>query len=91
MIWQDVGIMVISMSFAFLLIPQLRDVMRRGYVVNLITAVSTGIGVMLLGAIYLTLGLWLSVVSQVMTALVWLLIATFSLRNVRISRENLSE
>lgn len=82
-IWQDVGIMTISASFSFLLLPQLHDVVCRGRIVNLWTAISTGVGILLLGGIYLTMGLWLSVITQVMTALVWMLIALFSIRNQR--------
>ena len=82
-IWQDVGIMTISASFSFLLLPQLHDVVYRGRIVNLWTAISTGVGILLLGGIYLTMGLWLSVITQVMTALVWMLIALFSIRNQR--------
>lgn len=83
MSWQDIGITLIVVLLAVMLLPQLRDVLTRTTVLNVFSSLFTSILAFLLCAIYATLGLWLSVAAQGAVALVWALLAYFSLRNVR--------
>ncbi|MDD4568319.1 hypothetical protein L21_0014 [Methanoculleus chikugoensis] len=81
--WQDFAITGITVLFAVMLLPQLRDVMTRGGVLNVFTALFTSLLGYLLALVFATLGLWISVFGQGLTATVWMLLACFSLRNVR--------
>jgi hypothetical protein len=81
--WQDVAITVIVVLLAVMLLPQLRDVLARTTVLNVFSSLFTSVLAFLLCLIYATLGLWLSVTAQGAVALVWALLAYFSLRNVR--------
>lgn len=81
--WQDFAITGITVLFAVMLVPQLRDVMTRGAVLNVFSALTTSILGYLLAAVFATLGLWVSVFGQGLVATAWLLLACFSLRNVR--------
>ena len=66
-----------------MLLPQLRDVMSRGVVLNFFSALFTSIFSYIMALIFATLGLWISVAGQSLVASVWMLLAYFSLRNVR--------
>ncbi|WP_054848070.1 hypothetical protein [Methanoculleus chikugoensis] len=81
--WQDFAITGITVLFAVMLLPQLRDVMTRGAVLNVFTALATSLLGYLLALVFTTLGLWLSAFGQGLGATVWMLLACFSLRNVR--------
>ncbi len=81
--WQDLAITGITILFAVMLLPQLRDVLSRGAVLNFFSALFTSILGYSMALVFATLGLWISVVGQGLVASVWLLLAYFSLRNVR--------
>lgn len=81
--WQDFAITGITVLFAVMLLPQLRDVLSRGAVLNLFTALFTSILGYSMALVFATLGLWISMVGQGLVATVWMLLACFSLRNVR--------
>ena len=81
--WQDFAITGITILFAVMLVPQLRDVMTRGTVLNFFSALATSLLGYLLSLVFATLGLWISVFGQGLVATAWLLLAYFSLRNVR--------
>ncbi len=81
--WQDFAITGITVLFAVMLLPQLRDVVTRGTVLNFFTALATSLLGYLLALVFATLGLWLSVFGQGLGATVWMLLAYFSLKNVR--------
>lgn len=66
-----------------MLLPQLRDVVSRGAVLNFFSAVFTSILGYSMALVFATLGLWVSMVGQGLVATVWMLLACFSLRNVR--------
>ena len=66
-----------------MLLPQLRDVMSRGVVLNFFSALFTSIFSYIMALVFATLGLWISVAGQSLVASVWMLLAYFSLRNVR--------
>jgi len=81
--WQDFAITGITVLFAVMLVPQLRDVMTRGAVLNVFSALTTSLLGYLLASVFATLGLWISVFGQGLVATAWLMLACFSLRNVR--------
>lgn len=81
--WQDLAITGITILFAVMLLPQLRDVMSRGVVLNFFSALFTSILGYIMTLVFATLGLWMSVAGQGLVASVWMLLAYFSLRNVR--------
>ncbi|RXE55663.1 hypothetical protein ABH15_05320 [Methanoculleus taiwanensis] len=83
MSWQDIGITVITILFSVMLLPQLRDVVSRGIVLNFFSALFTAILSTLMCLIFATLELWLSVVGQSLVAAVWMALAYFSVKNVR--------
>ena len=81
--WQDFAITGITILFAVMLVPQLRDVMTRGAVLNVFSALTTSLLGYSLALVFSTLGLWISVFGQGLVATAWLLLAYFSLKNVR--------
>ncbi|KLK87898.1 hypothetical protein SZ63_07715 [Methanoculleus sediminis] len=81
--WQDFAITGITILFAVMLLPQLRDVLSRGAVLNFFSALFTSILGYSMALVFATLGLWISMVGQGLVATVWMLLACFSLRNVR--------
>jgi len=81
--WQDLAITTITVLFAVLLLPQLRDVISRGTVLNFFSAFFTSILGYMLALVFATLDLWISMFGQGLGATVWMLLAYFSLRNVR--------
>jgi len=81
--WQDFAITGITILFAVMLVPQLRDVMTRGAVLNVFSALTTSLLGYSLALVFSTLGLWISVFGQGLVATAWLMLAYFSLRNVR--------
>jgi len=83
MSWQDFAITGITILFAVMLLPQLRDVLSRGAVLNFFSALFTSILGYILTLVFATLGLWMSVAGQTLVASAWMLLAYFSLRNVR--------
>jgi hypothetical protein len=80
--WQDIVVAVISISFGFMLAPQLRDALRGGSV-NLYTSGLTAIGLYALGATFFTLNMWITVFAEFFSGTIWLLLFLFSIRNKR--------
>ncbi len=83
MSWQDIAITIITFLLAGILLPQLQDVINRGTVMNFFTASFTSLLLYGLGLVFASLGLWISVIGQSSVATIWLLLAYFSIRNVR--------
>jgi len=83
MSWQDITISIITFLLAVMLLPQLDDVIRRGAVINFFTAFFTSFLAFILTFIFATLGLWTATIGQSTVATVWLLLAYYSIRNVR--------
>ncbi|WP_292728883.1 hypothetical protein [Methanoculleus sp.] len=81
--WQDLAITGITILFAVMLLPQLRDVLSRGVVLNIFSALFTSILGYSMALVFATLGLWIAMAGQSLVATVWMLLAYFSLRNVR--------
>jgi hypothetical protein len=68
--WQDIGIMLISAGFTVFLIPQVKSSFKGNHV-DPWTSGLTALGLLAMGAIYATLGLWLSMGMSFITAGVW--------------------
>ena len=81
MIWQDYAITTIVFMFVFVTIPQVIDVIKGRTSLNLLTAGPTAIGNYGLACIFFTLELWLSVISALLIATLWLILFLFSFRN----------
>ena len=81
--WQDLAITGITILFAVMLLPQLRDVLSCGVVLNFFSALFTSLLGYSMALVFATLGLWISMAGQGLVATVWMLLAYFSLRNVR--------
>ena len=84
MIWQDYVIAIVSVLFGFILIPQLKDVIKNGEILNLFTASLTTIGLYVLGITFFTLNMWVSFGAEFFSGTVWLMLFIFSYKNVRI-------
>ena len=83
MIWQDYAITTIVFMFVFVTIPQVIDVVKGRSSLNLLTAGPTSLGNYGLAYIFSTLELWLSVISAILIATLWLTLFIFSIRNSR--------
>ncbi len=83
MMWQDYAIAAIVYMFVAVTIPQVIDVVRGRTSLNLITAGPTFLGNYGLAYIFFTLELWLSVISAILIATLWLILFIFSIRNSR--------
>jgi len=81
MIWQDFAITTIVFMFVAVTIPQVIDVVKGRTSLNLFTAGPTSLGNYGLAYIFFTLGLWLSVISAILIATLWLILFIFSFRN----------
>ena len=65
-----------------MLLPQLRDVLSRGAVLNFFSALFTSLLAYSMALVLATLGLWIWMLGQGIVETVWMLLACFSLRNV---------
>jgi len=81
--WQDYVIATVSLLFGFILLPQLKDVWCGKTVLNRYTAGLTTIGLYILAVTFFTLNLWVSVVAELFSGTVWLLLFLFSVINKR--------
>ena len=82
-VWQDVVIAVISVLFGFILLPQFKDVLRGKVYINLYTAGLTTIGLYILAVTFLTMKFWISLIADIFSGSIWLLLFVFSVRNYR--------
>ena len=82
MLWQDIVIALVGLSFGFMLLPQLKDVIH-GKTLNVLTAGLTTIGLYILAFTFYTLDLWITVFAELFSATVWLLLFIFSMKNNR--------
>ena len=63
--------------------PAAAGVLNHGAVINFFTASLTSVLLYGFSYVFASLGLWISVIAQSFVATVWLLLAYYSLRNVR--------
>lgn len=81
--WQDIVIAVVSILFGFILLPQLKEVWKGKTILNVYTAGLTTIGLYVLAITFFTMGFWISVVAELFSGTVWLLLFVFSVSNKR--------
>ena len=79
--WQDYVIAIVSVLFGFILIPQLKDVLKNGETLNLFTASLTTVGLYILGVTFYTLEMWVSMGAEFFSGTVWLFLFLFSSKN----------
>ena len=77
----DIIIAVVSFLFAFILLPQLRDVYRGKTILNTYTASLTTIGLIILTANFFVMGFWISFIADFFNAVIWFLLFVLSVRN----------
>lgn len=80
--WQDLVIAFVGLSFGFMLFPQLRDVIH-GKSVNVYTAGLTTTGLYILAITFFTLDMLITVIAEIFSGTVWLLLFLFSTINKR--------
>ena len=79
----DIIIAVVSLLFAIILIPQLRDVIKKKTTLNLFTAVLTTVGLIILTVNFLIMEFWISFIADLFNSIVWFLLFVFSYRNLK--------
>ena len=79
----DIIIATVSFAFAFILLPQLRDVYKGKISLNLYTASLTTIGLIILTANFYAMEFWISFAADFFNAVVWGLLFVFSARNIK--------
>ena len=79
----DIIIAVVSFMFAFILLPQLRDVYKKGTVLNLYTASLTTIGLIVLTINFFLMGFWISFAADFFNSVVWAFLFIFSVKNLK--------
>lgn len=81
--WQDIVIASVSLLFGFILIPQLSDVWKKGVTLNVYTAFLTSVGLFILCFTFFTMDLWISVVAELFSGVIWFILFVLSFRNKR--------
>ena len=79
----DMIIAVVSFMFGFILLPQLRDVIKGKASLNLFTASLTTVGLIILTVNFFTMEFWVSFAADFFSAVVWFLLFVFSYRNIK--------
>ena len=77
----DMIIAVVSFLFAFILLPQLRDVYKGKTILNVYTASFTTVGLIILTANFFAMGFWISFIADFLNAVIWFLLFVFSFKN----------
>ena len=85
--WQDYVIAVVSLLFGVILFPQLRDVWN-GQSLNITTSALTTVGLYVLVFTFATMEYWVSMIADIFSGSVWLLIFILSWRNCKVSNKN---
>ena len=78
MIWQDYIIMTVGFTFAFAMFPSIFSANKPSRWTCLITS----IGLAILSAMFGTLGLWLSMTSNIFSTACWSVLAVQTWRNI---------
>lgn len=71
--WQDKVIMLVGLSFGFMLIPMVLDSLN-GQTVSLLTSLPTALGLFILSYCFWTLNLKLSFVANIFSGSMWALL-----------------
>jgi CHASE2 domain-containing sensor protein len=79
----DIIIATVSFAFAFILLPQLRDVYKRKISLNLYTSSLTTIGLIVLTVNFFVMGFWISFAADFFNSVVWGLLFILSYRKIK--------
>jgi len=79
MVWQDIVISIVGMSFGFMLIPMIKDSLK-GKTINPLSAFLTMMGIYIIGITMYTLELYLSVISQLFSGTMWAILFILSIK-----------
>jgi len=79
----DIIIATVSFAFAFVLLPQLREVLKGKISLNLYTSSLTTIGLIVLTINFFVMGFWVSFAADFFNSIVWGLLFIFSYRNIK--------
>jgi len=79
--WQDLVLAAVGFAFGFTLIPQVLDSIKRKRYVNYYTAFFTILGLSIIAIVHVTLNLWFSALSIVITCSMWFVLLIYSLGN----------
>ncbi len=89
--WQDTVILMCSLVFGFILIPQIRYMHRTQTSLDLTSSTTTLVGLIVLGFVYATLNLPFAVVGSVVTASAWAAITALSIRYNHMHKRGVSQ
>ncbi|MGZ4911257.1 MAG: hypothetical protein ACXVI1_11220 [Halobacteriota archaeon] len=78
--WQDTVLLICSLVFGFLLIPQMRDMYREKTGMNILSCATTFAFLVVLSFVYATLNLPLAVLGGVIDAGAWAIITALSVK-----------
>jgi uncharacterized membrane protein AbrB (regulator of aidB expression) len=81
MIWQDMIISIVSFSFGFMIVPQIIDSFKGKSYINMVTAILTVVGLLILGFTFATMNMWISTTANMSTCLMWIILTILSLKN----------
>jgi len=80
MMWQDAVILICSLVFGFLLIPQIRDMYEEKTGMNILSCATTFSFLVVLTCVYATLSLPLAVLGGAIDAGAWAIISALSVK-----------
>jgi len=80
MMWQDTVILICSLIFGFLLIPQICDMYKEKTGMNILSCATTFSFLVVLSCVYATLGLPLAVLGGAIDAGAWAIITASSVK-----------
>lgn len=78
--WQDTALLICSLVFGFLLIPQIRDMYAKKAGMNILSCATTFAFLVVLSCVYATLSLPLAVLGGVIDAVAWAIITALSVK-----------
>ena len=78
--WQDTVILICSLVFGFLLVPQIRDMHKEKKGINIVSCATTFSFLVILTVVYATLSLPLAVLGGAIDAGAWAIITALSLK-----------
>jgi hypothetical protein len=80
----DIIIALVSFSFGFILLPQLKEVYKGKVILNLYTASFTTIGLFILTVNFFAMEFWISFLADLFSTIVWGLLFYFSYKNTKL-------
>jgi len=79
--WQDLVISGVSFAFGFMIMPQVFDSFKGKSYLNLVTAMLTIVGLLILGFTFITINMWSSAIANFFTCIMWIMLFGLSFKN----------